>query len=240
MGCYHGARASRDINAAWIGRSSAAIQSRWGKPAQVDGDVMVWTKSDQHVELPSASGHLSIRPGEAEGSIAASSGAIWTTHTNVAAKLDASGTIVDVQGPSVRWGAPNDVNLRYGAIMGLEIGMGTSHDRGTPLPSGSFYIGGMLGPRMGLIGVYSMGSSTNGIGMAGAIAVQYWPATRFSLRVGPAAVLLIAPTSFAPGVDGSASWAFVKAGKFAVDLRIDLVASSDGSFGSLGVGANLN
>ncbi|MCB9558928.1 MAG: hypothetical protein H6709_00335 [Kofleriaceae bacterium] len=251
-GCYHGARATRDVNRAWQGRSRAELEARWGRPATVaaqgDGAVLTWSISRQHVELPSASASLTLAPGSFDAQASWQAGKVWTSTTEVVAAVDAGGRVVGVDGPSLRWGAPRGLNLRWGAILGLHVGMGRLDDTGTPLPSGGLYLGGMIGPRLGLVGTMAMVSGSDdaggAMGFAWGMGAQWWPSARVALRAGPALVLAFDPgfedPSLGPGLDGAASLALVRAGSFVLDLRLDLVASPSSTFGSVGVGVNVN
>jgi len=215
---------------------------------QAAGTALVWSHSHHHIELPSAEAELTIEPGSIEGRAELRPGAVWTTSTQVTALVDASGVITDVRGPSLRWGPPAGLNMRWGAIFGLHAGMGRLDDTGTPLPSGGAYVGGMLGPRLGLVGCFSMvsgkGDGGGAIGFAWGVAAQWWPEARLWLRAGPAMVLAFDPgfdnAGLAPGATGGASYALVHAGSFVLDLRVDLTTSTRATFGSLGVGVNVN
>jgi hypothetical protein len=246
-GCYTGARATRDVNAAWRGHPRAQLERQWGKPAGVEGDHLVYTHTNQHVELPSADASLSVRPGAFDLHAEARPGVVWNTTTQVVATVDDGGRVVAVEGPSLRWGPPRGTNLRWGTIFGAHIGMGRLADTGTPLPSGGVYIGGMLGPRLGLVGVYSFvaGSGNDGgaIGMNGGLAVQYWPMARLAVRAGPAMVLAwdagFDNGRFRPGVNASVAYAVLRQRVFALDVRLDVTGASETLFGSFGVGVNV-
>jgi hypothetical protein len=106
----------------------------------------------------------------------------------------------------------------------------------------------MIGPTLGLVGTYSLvaGSGDGGgaMGMAAGFAAQYWPINRLWLRAGPALLLAFDPgfenVRLRPGVTTGASYAFIKVGVLALDLRLDLNAGPSTTFGTLGVGINLN
>ncbi len=253
VACYSGAPAARDVNAAWQGRSRHAIEARWGTPAQVaatagGGTQLRWIHTRHHIELPGGHASLHVEPGLIEGEAELRPGSIWKTHTNVVAQVDANGMITRVNGPSLRWGPPNDANLRWGTILGMHVGMGRLDDTSTPLPSGGLYLGGMLSPTFGLVGCFSLvsGSDSAGGAMAFAwgMAAQWWPATRLWLRAGPAMVLDFDPgfadATLSPGLTTGASYAVVRVGTFVLDLRLDLTASPSAVFGSAGIGVNMN
>lgn len=61
-------------------------------------------------------------------------------------------------------------------------------------------------------------------------------ATTVTARVDAAGRIL----TLGPGLGGGASYAVVKVGSFALDLRLDLVVGGAVAFGSAGVGVNLN
>jgi hypothetical protein len=174
-------------------------------------------------------------------------GEILRTRHDAAAFVQ-NGVVADVQGDALHWGPPNDVNVHWGTIFGAHVGMGRLGNTGTPLPSGDVYIGGMLTPQLGLVGTYTFASGSGdaggAIGMAGGVAVQYWPMTRLSLRAGPAMLLAWDPGfsngRLEPGVTAAASYAFVKVGTLAVDVCVDVAGGPQTAFGTLGVGVNLN
>jgi hypothetical protein len=251
-GCYAGDKVSPDINKAWRGRSRASIEARWGTPEQVvaieGGTALVWSYETKHVELPTGSASLEITETSLDFAASLQPGSVWTSKTEVVATLDAAGTVQTIRGPSVRWGAPADANLRSGVIFGMHAGMGRLDDTDTALPSGGLYIGGMLGPRLGLAGQYSMvfGKDNAGgaVGFAWGLGVHWWPATKVALRAGPALVLDLDPgfdnAAVAPGINGGASFALVRSGSFVLDLRFDATAAPDATFANIGVGVNVN
>ncbi len=255
-GCYSGAKVTPDVNAAWRGRSRASIEAAWGTPKTVAaagaGAALIWSYDTRHVELPSGGASLSVDVSRGAAGIDFAAeltpGKVWTRTTEVAVVVDAAGVIQDIRGPSVRWGAPADANLRSGVIFGMHAGMGRLDDTGTALPSGGLYLGGMLGPRLGLAGQYAMvfGKDDAGgaVGFAWGIAAHYWPAARIALHVGPALVLDLDPgfedPALGPGLTGGASFAIVRSGSFVLDLRLDATAAPSATFGSVGVGVNVN
>jgi hypothetical protein len=261
--CYHAAPATRDVALAWRGHTADELTDRWGAPARQEGDALVWSYSTERIELPSA--RIDVHPVAAvahvdgpgiSGTMVAAvpvpeltfrPGEILRTRHDAAALVQ-GGVVADMQGAALHWGPPNDANLHWGTILGGEVGMGRLANTPTPLPSGNFYLGGMIDPQLGLVGTYSFvaGSADAGsaIGMAAGFAAQYWPATRLWLRGGPAALLAWDPgftnARFEPGVTVGASYAFVKVGTFALDLRLDAAAGPQTAFGTVGVGVNLN
>ncbi len=253
IGCYSGAPATRDVNAAWRGRSRHAIEARWGRAASVSADtgggtLLRWSHTHHHIELPSGHASLHVEPGLVEGEAEVRPGAIWNSQTTVVAHVDGAGVIAAVEGPSLRWGPPDDANLRWGTILGMHVGMGRLDDTLTPLPSGGLYLGGMLSPTLGLVGCFSLVSGSDNAGGAMAfawgMAAQWWPATRLWLRAGPAMVLDFDPgfedATLSPGLTTGASYAVIKVGTFVLDLRLDLIASPSAVFGSAGIGVNMN
>jgi hypothetical protein len=252
IGCYSGGQVSPDINASWRQHKASEIRSDWGAPKTVqpaeDGSVHVWTIEHRHFTLPTLRAKLDVGPGGLDAYGEARAGEKWTTTTDVAVHVDLSGLITRIEGPSLRWGPPDDANLRWGLLMGMHAGMGRLDDTATPLPSGGLYIGGMLGPTLGLVGSYSFTSGSDdaggAIGMAWAVGPQWWPATRLSLRAGPAMILAFNPgfedAGLEAGVNGSASYALIRSGTFTLDVRMDLTAGSSTRFGNVGVGVNLN
>lgn len=234
-GCYAGPRARRDVDAAWRGRSRADIVARWGTPNAADA-------RQGSTELH----WLHNRP----------QGRHRARVTEAAAAVDSRGKITHVDGSTLEWGPPNDANLRWGTILGLELGAGALDFAPVPLPSGGYYVGGMLGPRFGLVGCFSLvaghatdgnGGDSNALAWTVGMAAMWWPITRVSVRAGP-----VFASSFdfphgaiyvGPGVTGGVGYAIAKIGTFVLDLRADVTTAwFDGfdTFGTVGVGVNLN
>jgi len=251
-GCYTGAPANRDVQLSWRGHSRDEIVERWGAPAgggQAGAyNVLQWAFTKTHFELPDAFVKVSSEPGFISGTAGIQPGAIIHTTTEAAAVVDTRGVIAGVDGWALHWGPPNEENLHWGVIFGANVGLGRLDTTPTPLPSGGAYAGGMLSPTLGLVGTYSLvtGTSDTGaaMGMAGGLALQYWPATRLWVRAGPALVLAFDPgfnnAALKPGANGGASYAFVKVGRFVVDARFDITLVPDGGFGTLGVGVGVD
>lgn len=250
--CYTHAPANRDVQASWHGRTRAEIVDRWGSPGRQTTDagqaIDVWAFHTTHIELPGASLLVAVRPTALDVAAAATPGAIWQTTTEAAAVSAPDGTISAVQGYALHWGPPNDVNLHWGVIFGAHVGLGRLDTTPTPLPSGGAYIGGMLGPTLGLVGTFALAAGTSdgggAMGLAGGVAAQWWPINRLWVRAGPAMLLVLDPgfdnARLRPGVTAGASYAFVKVGRLAVDARFDLAAGPSEAFGTVGVGVNLN
>lgn len=189
--CYHGEDAARDINAAWRGRARAEIEGTWGTPAVSSASAAAWTFTTTHVELPAGAAAISITPTRIDVSAAGRAGEIWKTDTTATATFDPDARIGEVRGPPLHWGAPRGANLRWGTVFGVHAGLGRLDQTSTPLPSGGLYIGGMLGPRLGLVGTFSMvtGDAGSAIGFGWGMGLSYWPLTRVAVRAGPAFVL---------------------------------------------------
>jgi hypothetical protein len=230
--------------------------------------ALTWSHAVLHVSLPSGGASVEARPVTAGASIdspigtgsitvqttaievasAFRPGEVWKTTTEAAALVNAAGVITRVDGASLRWGPPNDANLHWGTIFGLHAGMGRLDTTSTPLPSGGLYIGGMLTPTLGLIGDFSLAAGSDdaggAIGFGWGVAAKWWPVNRLSLHAGPAMLLTLDPgftdAAFHPGVTTGASYAVVKVGVFALDVRFDLDAGASVAFGSVGIGVNVN
>lgn len=251
-GCYTGSRATRDANEAWRGQSRAALEARWGPPSEVgvhgDTTVLTYTRHWRSVRLPSASAELVVRDDGFEAHAEVRPGQVRRGATQVVVDVDAAGVVLNVDGPSLRRGPPNEAYLHWGTLLGLHAGMGRLDDTSTWLPSGGAYIGGMLSPTVGLVGTFTLAAGIDddggAMGFAWGLAAQWWPATRLSVRAGPAAVLAFDPgfenVGFEPAAAGAVSYAVVKRGTFALDLRMDLTAGTSTAFATAGVGVNLN
>ncbi|MBT8493162.1 MAG: hypothetical protein KJO07_08895 [Deltaproteobacteria bacterium] len=251
-GCYGRADATRDTNLEWRGRSKRALVDDWGKPAQVlrenRGEVMRYSFNTRRITLPTFRGFLVARPGFVAGEAVFKPGTITRYRHDVLVAVDPGERIVDVTGPSLRWGPPDDANMRWSFLFGFHAGMSTLDDTATPLPGGGLYIGGMLSRVLGLVGTFSMaaGSDDEGGAMAFAwgLAPQYWLHTRVWVRAGPAMVLAFDPgfenVGLEPGVSAAASYALVRSDTFVFDLRFDLNAGLDTVFGVVGLGVNVN
>lgn len=252
-GCYGGRQATRDSNLAWQGRSRASLQAQWGSPARVEAvadgtTALVWTIKRHHVDLPEVSGSLDIDATGFDLQAEVQPGTVRTSSIDVVARIAANNQVLQVDGPSLRWGPPNDANLRWGLVMGMHAGMGRLDDTSTPLPSGGLYIGGMLSRTLAMVGDFSLVSGSDdaggAMGFAWGLAAQYWTSARVWLRAGPAMVLAFDPgfndPGLSPGVLGGLSYALIKRGTFVLDLRLDLTASTAVTFGSVGIGVNVN
>ncbi len=251
-GCYNGAEAARDVNKAWRGHARAEIEGRWGTPAKVTSAGAVtrlqWSHSRRHFDLPSAEAELTIDERGLDARAELRPGRSWESKTIVTADVDASGTILAVDGPSLRWGAPRAANLRWGLLFGAHVGMGRLDDTSTMLPGGGLYIGGMLSSTVGLVGCFALSSGSDdeggAMGFAWGLAGQWWVSTRTWLRAGPAMVLAFDPgfadAGLEPGVTGGASYALIRSGAFVLDLRADLTAGTSVTFATVGVGVNIN
>ncbi len=267
-GCYTGAPANRDVATAWQQRTRAEIEGRWGPPAASDrrdaASLETWTFNRVHFVLPGGSATVAVRPvtvDAAAGPVALHAqgnllelaasvhpGAIIHSTTSAVALVDPAGVVTRVDGAALHWGPPNDVNLHWGTIFGAHVGLGRLDTASSPLPAGSAYVGGMLGPTLGLVGVFDLaaGSSDQGsaMGLGAGIAAQWWPVNRLWLRAGPAMLLTFDPgftnAALRPGVTAGASYAIIKVGVLALDLRFELDAGSSTAFGSAGIGINVN
>ncbi|MBA3538336.1 MAG: hypothetical protein H0T79_01795 [Deltaproteobacteria bacterium] len=251
VGCYTGAAANHDVSQVWRGRARVELEERWGSPAAAvkatNGDVLTWSHTQHHVELPAAFADIRIEPDRVDIT-AAASGGVWNTTEDTFAFVDAPGRVVELRGPVLRYGAPADANLRWGALLGLHVGIGRLGNTSTPLPSGGAYIGGMLSPTLGLVGTFALASGSDdaggAIGLGWGVALQYWPITRLWVRAGPAMLLGFDPGfengRLAPGATTGASYALVRSRVFVLDLRVDAAIGTSLAFGSVGVGVNIN
>ncbi len=238
----------------WRGRTKTELVARWGKPTAVEAQAngataLVWTREGHRIEqLPSGSFQFVLDAEGLDAELIARPGVVVETRSHVVALVDTRGVVAAVSGRSLRLGIPDGVNMRWGFLFGVHAGMGRLDDTSTPLPSGGMYIGGMLSRTVGLVGTFSLASGTDddggAMGFAWGLGAQWWLSTRASLRAGPAMVLAFDPgfedAGLEPGVNGSASYALIKSGSFVLDLRFDLTAGTSTSFGSFGVGVNVN
>jgi hypothetical protein len=230
------------------------LEARLGFPRaqipQPDGTIALrWIGRGTNVELPSGSFDLEVTPTSFDLRAEARPGSIEHVEYEIAsAVIDSSGTILRLDDVRLRAGIPDGLNLRTGLVMGLSGGAGRLDDAASPMPSLGLYIGGMIGPRLALVGAYAFvngkGDGGYAMGHSWALAAQYWPAARVALRAGPAMVLALEPglrdPSLSPGAVGAASFALVRAGSFVLDLRLDATVSTAAAFGTLGIGVNVN
>ena len=268
VGCYTGAPANRDVSTSWIGRPRVELEDRWGAPAARDPRLLTWTFDRTHVELPGGELHIAARPAVLEAGVVGPNGsatihaqgtlldvaaafhpgALVKVTTAAVASIDPADTVAAVDGAALHWGPPNDANLHWGAIFGAHVGLGRLDTTGTPLPSGGAYVGGMLSPTLGLVGVYELAAGTSdggsAMGMAAGVAAQWWPVNRLALRAGPALLLAFDPgfsdARLRPGAVAGASYAVIKIGVLAIDLCLDVAAGPSTAFGTAGVGINVN
>ena len=255
-GCYGRAEATRDTNEAWRGRPRPAMEADWGAPDAVtsvgETEVLRYVKMRTVATGPTYEAspdryHMNVF-GEAAAFFKNMARPRRTVVDAEALVAVADGRIEEVGGASLRWGPPEGENLRWGTVLGMHAGLGALDDTPTPLPSGGAYLGGMLSPTFALTGTFSLasgkGDAGGAIGVACGMAAQWWPLPRLWLRSGPALTLDFDPgfvdSSLGLGVTGGASYAVVKAGTFVLDLRIDVTVGPSATFGTAGVGVNLN
>lgn len=252
LGCYTARSANHDVNQVWVGRSQGTLEAHWGPPAATsDAQGQRQLRYSFHrsrTTLPSGGGHLIVEEGYVDVGLELRPGTITRYRRDVLIRLDPAGRILSMTGPSIRWGPPDDANMRWGFLLGGHAGMGRLDDTSSPLPGGGLYVGGMLSPTLGLVGTFSLasGSDDDGGAMAFAwgLAPQLWVATRVWLRAGPAMILAFDPgfenAGLEPGVTTGASFAVIRSGTFVLDLRADVSVGTDTQFGTLGIGVNLN
>lgn len=254
VGCYSGSRAAQDINAEWRGHARVELEARLGAPATIEGQpdgasALRWTRRGHDVRLPNGHLNLDVTSTSFNLDAALRPGEVRSYDYDIASALvDPNGTVLRFDSGWLAAGIPAGMNARTGVVFGLAVGMGRLDDASTPLPSLSTYIGGMIGPRLALVGAYTfVNGSQDGAyvhGHSWAFAAQYWATERLSLRAGPAMVIDVdampGNARIRPGGVGAASFAVVRAGSFVLDLRIDATMSTSSAFGMLGVGVNVN
>ena len=252
--CYSGSRATPDVNAAWRGHARATLEARLGEPGAVlpqsDGTSLLrWTRKGQHIELPSGSLDVNVTPTSFDLRAEARPGRVENYEYDVAsAVIDPGGTVLRFDSSWLVAGIPPGLNLRTGVVFGLHAGAGWLDDAASPMPSLGLYIGGMLGPRLALLGAYAFVNGKDAgsfaMGHSWALAAQYWPAERLAVRAGPAMVLDLDPgledPTLSAGAIGALSYALVRSGSFVLDLRFDATLSTSAAFGTLGLGVNVN
>jgi len=254
-GCYSGSRAARDINVVWTGHARGELEAKLGAPRavvpQADGTSLLrWTRRGHDIEaLPGGRFDLRVTPTSFDLHAEARPGVVRAVEYDIAtAVVDPSGTVLRLDAGWVVGGIPRGLNARTGVIFGVSGGMGRLDDAATPVPSLGVYIGGMLGPRLALLGAYAFVNGKDGDdfvqGHSWALAAQYWPTARVAVRAGPAMVIDTDPepsdVTLAPGAVGALGVAVIRAGSFVLDLRLDVTVSTTSAFGVVGVGVNVN
>jgi hypothetical protein len=254
-GCYAETSAAREVNLAWRGHARVEIEARLGTPTMAaplaDGNTLLrWRYHGRNIErLPGGDFNLKLTRTSIDLRAELRPGVMRDVEYDVAtAVVDSRGTVMQLDTSWLAAGIPRGLNLRTGGIFGLHGGLSSLDDARTPLPYLGIYLGGMLGPRLALLGAYTFANGKNGDewvhGHAWAIALQYWPTARLSVRVGPAIVADVDPgpdrVHAALGAVGAVSFAVIRAGSFVLDLRLDVTGSTGGLFGGLGLGVHLN
>ncbi len=254
-GCYSATAAAPDINAAWRGRARVEVEARLGpatqQAQQPEGTTALrWVGHGVNVSsLPSGHLDLKLSPGSFSLDAEAKAGVVEKyDFTRALALVGPGGAILEFDGAFAA-NFPSGLNARTGLVMGLTAGMGAFSDATTPIPSTAFYIGGMIGPQLALIGTYNFVNAKDSklgyaMGHAWGFGVQYWPAARVAVRAAAAAVIDLDPglknATFAPGGTFGAGYAIVRSGSFVLDLRADMIVSTSAAFGMAGVGVNVN
>ena len=254
-GCYTARGAAGDINAAWRGRARVELEATIGPATQQgqqpDGTTALrWVGHGvKNLELPS--GHLDLKISSTAFSIDAEAkpGVVEKyEYTRALAVVGPGGAILDFDGAFAA-GFPSGLNARTGLVMGLTAAGGVFSDATTPIPSASFYIGGMIGPQLALIGNYQFVNAKDsklGYAMAHAwgFGVQYWPAARLAVRALAVAAIDLEPgledAAFGPGGTAGLGYALVRSGSFVLDARFDATVSTSAAFGLFGIGVNVN
>lgn len=252
--CYGGRRAAPDIAAAWRGHARVELQAELGLPGatepQPDGTALLrWRRHGHDVTLPGGHLDLKVTPTSIDLDASARAGTVTRYDYELATALvDPRGLVLRLDGGTHVAGFPRGTNARTGVIMGLHGGLGRLDDAGGTLPGVGAYIGGMLGPRLALLGAYTFMNGKDPAGYAQShawgLALQYWPAARLALRAGPAMVIDTDPApdtaALAVGAITSASFAVVRAGAFVLDVRLDATLSTASAAGMLGLGVHIN
>ena len=254
-GCYTARRAAPDINDAWRGRARVDLEARIGpatqQAQQPDGNLALrWVGHGVNIKsLPSGHLDLKITPTSFSIDAAAKPGEVEKyEYTRGLALVAPDGTLLEIDAAFAA-GFPSGSNARTGLVMGLTAGMGRIVEAATPIPSVGVYIGGMVHPRLALIGTYNFVNSKDAqtgyaMGHAWAFGVQYWVASRLTLRGAPAAVIHLDPglvnATFAPGATVGLGYAIVRSGSFVLDVRADAFVSTSALFAMAGIGVNVN
>lgn len=253
-GCYSGSRAAQDINVMWRGHARGELEARIGVPAAVvaqpDGTSLLrWMGKGSHITLPSGRLDVRVTPTSFDLDAEARAGSVERYEYEMAsAVIDPAGAVVRLDSSFLVAGIPAGTNVRTGAIFGFHAGAGIVADATSPMPSLGVYLGGMIGPRLALLGAYSFvngkGDAGYAMGHAWAFAVQHWPMARLAVRAGPALVIDLEPgltdPALSPGGVGAVSYALVRAGSFVLDARLDATVSTGVAFGTFGIGVNVN
>ena len=254
-GCYTANSAATDINEAWRGRARIDLEARIGpatqQAQQPDGNLALrWVGHGVNIKsLPSGHLDLKITPTSFSLDAAAKPGEVEKyEYTRALAIVAPSGTLLDIDAAFAA-GFPAGSNARTGIVMGLTAGMGSVIEAGTPMPSVGVYIGGMVHPRLALIGTYNFVNAKDSqrgfaMGHAWGFGVQYWVLPRLTIRGAPAAVIDLEPglenPTFSAGAATGIGFAIVRSGSFVLDVRMDAFVSTSTLFGMAGIGVNVN
>jgi len=252
-GCYSARAAAPDINDAWRGRGRLELEARIGPATQEgkqpDGNIALkWIGHGTNiVSLPSGHLDLKISPTSFSIDAAANPGVVErTTYTRALAIVAPGGAVLEFDGAFAA-GFPDGLNVRTGLVMGLTAAAGAFSNATTPMPSLGLYIGGMIGPRLALIGSYQFvnakGEDDYAMGHVWGFGVQHWPAARLAVRALGVAGVDIEPNedaSFGPGATAGVGYALVRSGSFVLDVRVDGIFTTQAAFGLAGIGVNVN
>ena len=236
----------------WRGHARGEIEATLGAPAAVDAQPdgtsrLRWMGKGTNITLPSGRLDFEVTPTSFDLQAEARPGTVeHYEYVTASAVVDPAGTVLSFDASWLAAGIPRGANVRTGAIFGLHGGAGMLDDATSPLPSLGLYLGGMIGPRLALLGAYGFvngtGDAGHAMGHSWAIAVQHWPIARLAVRAGPALVLDLDPglvdPALSPGAIGAVSYALVRAGSFVLDARFDATVSTAAPFGTVGNGVN--
>lgn len=253
-GCYTAARATPTVNVAWQGHARATLEGRLGAPAealaQPDGaTLLLWTRRGTTITLPEGGFSLRLTPTSFELDAAARPGTVTHDEVDLAkALVGPDGRVLRFDGAFLAAGVPDGLNLRTGLVMGLHGGLGRLDDGASARPGVGAYLGGMISPRVALVGAYTFLTASTGGDLvqshAWSLAMQRWMTSRLAMRVGPALVLDTDPepsdVNLRLGATGALSFALVRAGSFVLDARVDAVGSPTSLAAAVGVGVHVN
>lgn len=252
-GCYSGSTAARDVNGMWRGHARVELEARIGTPrveARPDGtSVLRWIRRGHHITLPSGSFDLNVTNASFDLRAEARPGSIDKyEYVHATALIDPQGTVLQLDSAVMAAGIPDGANVRTGALFGFTAAAGAVTNATSPMPSLGLYLGGMIGPRLGLVGTYQFvtgkGEAGYAMGHAWGMALQHWATARLSVRAGAAMVLDLEPgledPGIAPGATGALSYALVRSGSFVLDARFDATIATSSAFGMFGIGVNVN
>jgi hypothetical protein len=158
--CFTQHKADGYTSRAWRGKSKQAILAQWGNPETNNADSLTWSETSITHNAARVDTTVTVVGNTAYGTSTYTPASTIVTRRSASARLSPEGTVLDTStNAPYLWGPPGR-NMRTGMIMG--IGLGAAQGRVTSDIgfAGHIYMGGMVLPKLGIIGLAGFASES--------------------------------------------------------------------------------